>query len=340
MSVATIGTGLAGCLGDGDDDPGDPADDGDDTAPADDGDDSDDSMDADDSGDDSVPTDDTGDDSDTDPDDDIEYERLRFVVISDGHWGVDAPDEEHFRFPEDGATDVTYQETHQMALEQIHAVHDEHEIDFLVDNGDVVHDEVSLHEEKIDEFYSELPEGVDWYPTFGNHDWATDEEWEDIYGHPKQHTFQVGDYGAILTETGLPRDPEHGRPANADPNFIEQAIDDLEDDGAEFIFGFQHIPPYPSRYGQLMPNVQEQWGRDSVAAVFCGHNHNSNDMVIEGDQRYFQCELVGNRMVHVDRGIRVLDVEGDVFRTQQLSYDGDVLMEVTFDPTEPPEAEE
>lgn len=335
--LTAIGTGLSGCLGDDGDDEevtdDDDTDDVDDTDDEDDVNGTDDTDDEDDTDDDDASDDDTGEDDDEDDG----FERLRFVVISDGHWGADDPGEDHFRFPDDEATGLDYEETHARALEQIEAVHEEHEVDFLVDNGDVVHDHPDLHHDKIDKFYSELPDGIDWYPTFGNHDWSYDDEWEEAYGHPKQHTVEIGSYGIILTETGLPRSAEHGSPANADPQFIEESIDAFEDQGKDMVFGFQHIAPYPSRYGQAMPNVQEQWARDSVAAVFCGHNHDNNEMHIEGGQRYFQVELTGNRMVHVRRGIRVVDVYEEECTSRQLSYDGDVLHEVTFDPLSSPE---
>lgn len=259
------------------------------------------------------------DDDEQPPEDDPA--QLRFVVITDGHWGKDNPEEDHAAFPSDGDRGLTYRETHDRALEQIRTLHADQPVDCLIANGDIVHDDERLHDELIDDFFEELPSAIDWYPTFGNHDWCTDEEWETIYGHPKQHTFEVGPYGFILCRTGIPRTARHDAPANADPTFIETAIDDFEAADKDAVFGFQHIPPFDRYAGNDMPAVREQWEREIVPAVFCGHNHRNNINLWWDEQRYFQNELIGNRLVRVRRGIRVVDVDADQILARQLGFE-------------------
>lgn len=294
--LVASGIGLAGCFGD-DTDPEDATGDANDEV-------------------DNGTQQDTSDDK-TEADQDDEHETppaepVRFVVITDGHWGHDPSAD---------------RQTHAQAREQIESLHAERSIDFLVANGDIVDDGVRFHEQLIDEFFQTLPSEIEWYPTFGNHDWAPDAAWESAYGHPKQHTFEIGSYGGILCETGLVRDPGHGPEADADPDFIEEAIDEFQAQGKAAVFGFQHIPPYPIAGGNDMPAVRDQWRRDIVEGVFCGHNHRNNRPFRVDDQTYFQSELIGNRFVGVERGFRIVDIAEGTLRTRQVSLNGDTLNE-------------
>lgn len=242
---------------------------------------------------------------------------LRFAVVSDGHWGLDAPQPTIGDVPADEPTDLTYRDTHELAQRALTAAHERREIDFLVLNGDNVHDDESLHAELQAAFVDRLPftaadeGGETFFGTFGNHDWSTNEEWERDYGHPKNHAFTQGRYGFVIAGTGVARAIDYGPAANADAGFIERALDEFEaDETVERAFGFQHIPPTDRlTHGNDMPAVRGQWARDIVGCVFVGHGHQANDVrVTDEDIIVANAELIGNTRVGIPRGVRVVDV--------------------------------
>ena len=232
-----------------------------------------------------------------------EETQVRFVTIADVHWNQSSDFESN-------ALD---------ALDLIHDLHDDDPIDFVAVVGDIVDDDEDAHHDVREEFFDELPSGVDWYPVAGNHDWATDSEWEDAYDKPKQQTFEYGDYGFICTDTSEPRTAEF---QEADADFIENGIDEFSDKDGVIIFN--HTAQYGDEaeiwgdrtddHAVDAPEVVEQFEREEVLAVYQGHNHDINQMVEYNGTKYIYCCLVGGfRSVdddwsEVDYGLRVTDL--------------------------------
>lgn len=238
----------------------------------------------------------------------------RLVIVSDGHWGQSSQDS---------------QTLHNQALDRIHQIHDEREVDALIHAGDIVHDDETLHQAVIDNFFDELPIGVDWYPVFGNHDWTTDEEWEDIYGIPKDYTFEVGDYGFVVADCGDPRDASSRAPADVD--WIEQQIDSFVSNGKEGVFVCCHFPhadigsqSVGDDHPEEAEEFRQQIKRDDVICCFTGHWHEQNGIIssheFDGGRWVFPCRIGGSDVVSTwgqetgnddqieELGIRVFDI--------------------------------
>lgn len=225
------------------------------------------------------------------------------MVVSDGHWNQDQE----------------YQDNHDDALNRIQTIHNDDPLDFLVYNGDIVDDDEAVHLTVINEFFEELPSDIDWYPVFGNHDWSTDEEWEADYGVPKNYTFEYGDYGFIVAETGVPRDAEGpGEYTGADAAFIGDEIDRFEADGKEAVFVFMHISPADTNddpYASDSADVREELQREIVEATFIGHWHNENRVRIFDDIRYIYANRIGGTDLssdsseYIDWGLRLFDIK-------------------------------
>lgn len=222
----------------------------------------------------------------------------RLAVVTDGHWGDDP-----------NGTSKSYQELHDDMLDRINIIHNNHPIDYLVHNGDLVYDDETLHSDVITNFFDRLPAGIDWYPVFGNHDWATDDEWKDYYGVSKSYTFENDLYGFVVAETGQPRDSESaGNYTGADARWLESAIDGFAD--KENVFVFMHIAPFndTDQYGTDDPDVRTQLARDEVRVTFLGHNHDKNGVETNDGGTYAYCGRYGG-FSDTTLGLRLVDLE-------------------------------
>ncbi|CAI49050.1 phosphatase domain protein [Natronomonas pharaonis DSM 2160] len=227
---------------------------------------------------------------------DVKY---RFVVVSDSHWGHNYQGD----YGPQG-----WVEAIERAKDEIEAVHDEREIDLLFHNGDIIHNDPEDHFTVIEEFFSELPDPIEWYPVMGNHDLLPGEEWEAVYDIPKDYTVELGEYVFIICDTAEPGDPG-GRPG-ADVDFLRSQIDAFADKAGVFVL--MHIPQTSAEGGSGDPDaVRAQLARDPVTATFFAHRHGKNEVQqlnSNNDRTVCYCPLIGDERPHVQRGFRVVDV--------------------------------
>lgn len=85
-----------------------------------------------------------------------EPKKLRFIVASDGHFGQPKTD---------------YTRTHSLLMESINA---EEQVDFVVFNGDLIHDDPALMPQ-VKLYFDTLKSP--YYVTRGNHDRVSNQEW-------------------------------------------------------------------------------------------------------------------------------------------------------------------
>jgi len=107
--------------------------------------------------------------------------RLKFITASDGHWGQPNTD---------------FAGSHRQLLE---AIQQEKGVDFVVFNGDLIHDTPSLLPE-VKAVYDQLQ--VPNFATRGNHDRVEAATFLQIMGHPSNHSFVLKDqFGVILLDS-------------------------------------------------------------------------------------------------------------------------------------------
>ena len=94
--------------------------------------------------------------------------RLKFITASDGHFGQPNTD---------------YKTSHR---ELIEAIHREENVDFVVFNGDLIHDEPKWMPE-VREVYETL--NVTYYVCKGNHDRISETSWLQLWGQPADFSF-------------------------------------------------------------------------------------------------------------------------------------------------------
>lgn len=232
---------------------------------------------------------------------------LRIVVLTDIHY--------------DDST--TYQSNLQTAVELINDIHNTDPIDLVVFNGDIVHDNVSTHNTIKSNYMDEL-NVPHVYATYGNWDRATESEWQNVYGFPRDHSLEIGDYGIILLRT-----------SNTDQNYLSADNDYLQDKVDEFsdkkwVFAFQHIAPFEDtdNYGVDSPDIRQTYAdTENVAITYLGHNHNKN-WIEENDGHYYS---YGCRVGGIDlEGADYPSIEGWGIRMTEV-YDNRVITSVQRD---------
>lgn len=246
---------------------------------------------------------------------------FRIVVVTDGHWGSDRADYTQWPDYED------WEDLHNDALNRISAIHTDQEVDLVIHNGDAVHDDHALHSELITNFFDKLPTGVSWEITYGNHDWSTETEWQNTYGHSNfRHAETYGNYGFLFPNAGgapgtASFDPEVQN--NIDVNWIESELDSFESQGVDGVFVSHHVPPFTDNddWGVDLPDVRTQYARDIVRAVFLGHNHEKNFVESKYGTKYVYASRIGgadgtsSNGHSIDTpdgfGVRVFDIMGD-----------------------------
>ena len=182
--------------------------------------------------------------------------RLKFLTASDGHWGQPNTD---------------FEGSHRQLID---AIHREKGVDFVVFNGDLIHDTPSFLPE-LKTVYNQVQ-----FPTFatrGNHDRVDADAYFQIMGHPTNHAFVVKDqFGAILLDSSN----SAGDYLCADLIYLKEVLSSYEK--MEQVYVFIHIS-------------QQDWTRNGVAcqefmeliasypnikATFHGHDHDIDGLMV------------------------------------------------------------
>src|SRR5690606_12171430 len=108
---------------------------------------------------------------------------FRFNVISDGHYGQ---------------PNTPFQDYFKTISDKINRYHEMFPSRFVVMNGDVFHDNPAFLQPAADALSSLKPKV---YVTKGNHDMATKEAWEKVWGYPENHDFTMGSRAVLLGTT-------------------------------------------------------------------------------------------------------------------------------------------
>jgi DNA repair exonuclease SbcCD nuclease subunit len=181
--------------------------------------------------------------------------KLRFALASDGHYGQpDTESDKHFE-------------------DLVNWLNDDHSIkplDFVIFNGDLVHDDPNLLNKVKSAYFDKLH--FPYYAVPGNHDRCTTQQWKTVFGYEDNHHFEFDNIGIIMANTSNPKG-EYVGPDNA---YLRNALEKYKSKVTVFVV--LHIPPH-----QWLP--QETFFSDSpqtvsllhqypnIKAVFHGHDH-------------------------------------------------------------------
>ncbi len=182
--------------------------------------------------------------------------RLKFITASDGHWGQPNTD---------------FETSHRNLIE---AVNRERDVDFVVINGDLIHDEPSLLPEVrnvFDQF--QMPS----YVTRGNHDRVDETTFMQVMRQPTNYSFiEKDDYGILLLDCSN----QAGDYLCADLEFTKLILDEYQK--LAHVFVFVHISQNDwTRHGvECKTFLDLVTSYPNVRATFHGHDHDVDGQMV------------------------------------------------------------
>ncbi|WP_234572115.1 metallophosphoesterase family protein [Rhodohalobacter sp. 614A] len=186
---------------------------------------------------------------------------FRFLVASDGHYGQPETD---------------YEDYFSTIVEKINAYHDSFPSEFVVYNGDIIHDEPQ-HLKPAFEALSKT--NLPFYVTKGNHDMVTSGAWEKMWSYPQNHAVTYEDRVILLGTTSN----EMGEYLCPDLDWFQDSLKTYK--SASEIYIFLHITPNNwTEHGVDCPEFHDLLaGYSNVIAVFNGHDHDQDDIKISNN---------------------------------------------------------
>jgi 3',5'-cyclic AMP phosphodiesterase CpdA len=214
---------------------------------------------------------------------------LRFVVLSDGHFGQPK---------------TNYQEFYDIAIDHVNKQHTTKPFDFGVMNGDIIHDNVA--------FLGEAKKSLDnlkfpYYVTKGNHDIATPQLWESTWKMPLNYDVVVNDHVLLFGNTSN----EKGEYLPPDMQWLSSSLKKYEK--AENIFLFLHIPPIKWTSNAVssleFQDLVKQY--KNIKGVFHGHEHDQDGIKWQDGIPYLFDSHIGGNWGTTYKGFRIVEVYKD-----------------------------
>jgi 3',5'-cyclic AMP phosphodiesterase CpdA len=239
--------------------------------------------------------------------------KLRFAIASDGHYGQPG---------------TPYKQDHANMIGWLNAAHDKNPLDFVIINGDLVHDRPELLQEVKNNYYDKLK--VPFYAIPGNHDHADAKIWKDVFGYEDNFAFQKSDVGFVLANTSDTK----GTYICPDNNFIKQELEKVK--SLTTVFVILHIPPHfwvpESPFVDCPETIKLLHSYPNVKAVFHGHDHSLDSVFYTDKLPHFFDSHIGGNWGTSYRGYRIVEVDDDhkITTFQVNASQTPVLSEVKF----------
>lgn len=214
---------------------------------------------------------------------------LRFVVTSDGHYGL---------------KDTPYVQYFEKVIRHINEMHARQPLAFVVVNGDIVHDDAS--------FFPAAKAALDalhmtYYVSQGNHDHIDAAGWQRIWNTPVNTEVLYGKTTLLIGTTSN----EKGTYLSPDMDWLKAALEAHKKQ--DHVLVFLHINPVGlSKYAvktEGFTALIKQYA--NVRAVFNGHDHDEADVkMLDGIPFVYDAHFGGNwgtdyrgfRMVELHKG--------------------------------------
>lgn len=227
--------------------------------------------------------------------------RLRFAIASDGHYGQPGTE---------------YKQHHENIVRWLNEAHAQNPLDFVVINGDLVHDRPDLLAVVKKEHYDQLR--VPFYAVPGNHDHADTQLWKSVFGHEDNFSIQKNNVGLVLANTSNTKG-EYLCPNN---EFLRQELDKLK--VLKTVFVVLHIPPHfwvpESPFVECPDTIKLLHSYPNVKAVFHGHDHSLDSVFYTNKLPHFFDAHIGGNWGTAYKGYRIVEVDdNDKVYTYQVN---------------------
>ncbi len=229
---------------------------------------------------------------------------LKFITASDGHWGQPNTD---------------FETSHRNLIE---AIGKEEHVDFVVFNGDLIHDEPGLMPD-VKKVYDTL--NVPYFVTRGNHDRVSQENWLQIWNQPENFAFILKEkHGIILLNCSN----EAGKYLCADVAFAKSKLEEFRN--LPQVFLFVHISQNTwTKHGvscaELLDTIAAY---PNVKATFHGHDHDVDGIMLYKKKPFLWSGHFGGNWGNPFPSYRVCEVAADgntVITCLKMVKDGTIL---------------
>jgi len=237
--------------------------------------------------------------------------KLRFAIASDGHYGQPGTD---------------YKLHHENIVKWLNASHDENPLNFVIINGDLVHDRPELLKEVKKDYYDRLK--VPFYAVPGNHDHADTGLWKSVFGYEDNFSFEKNGVGFVLANTSDTK----GTYLCPNNDFLRQELDKFKN--LKTVFVVLHIPPHfwvpESPFVDCPEAIKLLHSYTNVKAVFHGHDHSLDALFYTDKLPHFFDAHIGGNWGTAYKGYRIVEVdENDKIKTYQVNASGSPLLNET-----------
>lgn len=227
--------------------------------------------------------------------------KIRFAIASDGHYGQPGTD---------------YKKDHQNIVRWLNESHEQNPLNFVIINGDLVHDRPDLLAELKREHYDQLK--VPFYAIPGNHDHADAAIWKAVFGYEDNFSFEKNGVGFVLANTSNTKG-EYVCPNN---DFLKRELDKFKT--LNVVFVVLHIPPHfwvpESPFVECPETIQLLHSYPNVKAVFHGHDHSLDSVFYTNKLPHFFDSHIGGNWGTAYRGYRIVEVdENNKISTYQVN---------------------
>ncbi|PSR56287.1 metallophosphoesterase [Adhaeribacter arboris] len=217
--------------------------------------------------------------------------KLRFAVASDGHYAQPKTE-----------SDVFYADL----IKWLTKDHQQNHLDFVIVNGDLVHDRPDLLKTVKTKYLDTLP--CSFYALPGNHDFADAAIWKSVFGYEDNYSFEKGDIGFVLANTATPKG-EYVCPNNT---FLKNALDAFKT--KSIVFVVLHIAPH-----QWLPEDDKTFlncpetlrllhAYPNIKAVFHGHDHSLDNVRYTDKLPHFFDSHFGGNWGTAYKGYRIVEI--------------------------------
>lgn len=211
--------------------------------------------------------------------------KIKFITASDGHFGQPNTD---------------FEGAHGRLID---AINSEENVDFVVFNGDLIHDEPQFMPQ-VKRVFDTL--NCPYHVTKGNHDRISESSWLEIWSEPSDFSFIKKDqFGFILCNSSN----ETGDYLCVDLNFLEKSL--LAYRALSHVFLFVHISQNDwTRNGVNCKDFLEIIAAyPNVKATFHGHDHDVDGIMVNRKKPYLWSGHFGGNWGNPFPSYRVCEID-------------------------------